>query len=183
MYHHLKKKCKTVSSLFSTHFQTDKLKKKKEEESKISFEGYSTHYAISSSWISSFSPDKKETRLSFFPVKNNSKPWTVFLLPWESYTIREGEFFSREIYQDFSKSESPRRFKIIDSFFSTLHLYPNREEKSPVQRSLSWPSFLPFLLLSRGDIVLERKRRVWKFIQLDVPANDSRCEYWSSSAN
>lgn len=180
MYHHLKKKCKTVSSLFSTHFQTDKLKKKKRRRIENLFRRL---FNTLCNFNNSFLLNRKETRLSFLPVKNNPKPWTVFLLPWESYTIREGEFFSREIYQDFSKSESPRRFKTIDSFFSTLHLYPNREEKSPVQRSLSWPSFLPFLLLSRGDIVLERKRRVWKFIQLDVPANDSRCEYWSSSAN
>lgn len=36
MYHHLKKKCKTVSSLFSTHFQTDKPKKKKKNRKSLS---------------------------------------------------------------------------------------------------------------------------------------------------
>lgn len=167
MYHHLKKKCKTVSSLFSTHFQTDKLKKKKEEESKISFEGYSTHYAISSFWISSFSPGKKETRLSFLPVKNNPKPWTVFLLPYqrENYTIREEEFFSREIYQDFSESESPQRFKTIDSFFASL---------SKSRREISRATFTLLAKFPPFSSPLPRRHCPWKEKE-SVEVHSARC--------
>lgn len=161
MYHHLKKKCKTVSSLFSTHFQTDKPKKKKRRIENLFRRLFNTLCNFNNSFLL----NRKETRLSFLPVKNNPKPWTVFLLPWESYTIREGEFFSREIYQDFSESESPQRFKTIDSFFASL---------SKSRREISRATFTLLAKFPPFSSPLPRRHCPWKEKE-SVEVHSARC--------
>lgn len=162
MYHHLKKKCKTVSSLFSTHFSKPINQKKKKRRIENLFRRL---FNTLCNFNNSFLLNRKETRLSFLPVKNNPKPWTVFLLPWESYTIREGEFFSREIYQDFSESESPQRFKTIDSFFASL---------SKSRREISRATFTLLAKFPPFSSPLPRRHCPWKEKE-SVEVHSARC--------
>lgn len=164
MYHHLKKKCKTVSSLFSTHFSKPINQKKKKRRIENLFRRL---FNTLCNFNNSFLLNRKETRLSFLPVKNNPKPWTVFLLPyqWKSYTIREEEFFSREIYQDFSESESPQRFKTIDSFFASL---------SKSRREISRATFTLLAKFPPFSSPLPRRHCPWKEKE-SVEVHSARC--------
>lgn len=164
MYHHLKKKCKTVSSLFSTHFSKPINQKKKKRRIENLFRRL---FNTLCNFNNSFLLNRKETRLSFLPVKNNPKPWTVFLLPYqrENYTIREEEFFSREIYQDFSESESPQRFKTIDSFFASL---------SKSRREISRATFTLLAKFPPFSSPLPRRHCPWKEKE-SVEVHSARC--------